>query len=233
MSASNMLPGSKAVLVLGDSGSGKSTAIRTLPPEETFIINVLGKALPFRGSNKLYTITSKENPEGNMMVSDSAERIVQIIKAISDRKTNIKYLVIDDCGYVMMNAFLRKAMQKGYDKFTELAQDYDSIIQAIKNTRHDLFVFMIMHIDIDSHGNTKPKTVGKMTDGIVCIEGHFTSVLHTLVRDGSYKFVTNNDGCHMSKTPMGAFEQLIDNDFLFVANVLKDYFEGEPTNESI
>lgn len=218
---------SNAILILGHSGSGKSTSIRTLPPNETFIINVIGKNLPFKGSGKLYKPFNRETKEGNVYVSDQANDIVRCIAYINASRKDIKYLVIDDCSYAVMNDFMRKCLVKGYDKFSEIAKSFAEIIDSIKYLREDLFVFVIMHVEEDQNGKTKPKTVGKMIDQYVCVEGNFTTVLHTIVHESSYKFLTNFDGHHMAKSPMGLFDHYIDNDLLLVSQKLKDYFNED------
>lgn len=218
----------KAVLILGESGSGKSTSIRTLPPEETFIINVIGKTLPFRGSGKSYKKLSPDGKEGNYYCSDDAAAIRRLINLVNMKRPDIKYLVIDDCGYVIMNAFMSKALEKGYEKYNILGKEFSDLISLVNQLRDDLFCFVMMHVESDQNGKTKPKTVGKMLDQYVCIEGKFTYVLHSIMYDSSYKFITNNDGHHMCKTPIGLFDkQLIDNDLLMVAEKINEYINED------
>jgi hypothetical protein len=217
-----------AVLVLGESGSGKSTSIRNLPPEETFIINVVDKPLPFKGGQKKYIKASSDLMLGNYYKSDDSSTIIRAIKAINAKRQDIKYLIIDDMGYILMNEFMSKALIKGYDKYSELAKNFHELINTIGQIRDDLFCFVMMHVEIDTHGKTRPKTVGKMIDQYICIEGRFTYVLHALSSDGKYKFVTNDDGQHMAKTPMGLFDKLtIDNDLLLVANAIYSYINED------
>ena len=216
---------SKAILILGESGTGKSTSLRNLPPSETFIVNVLGKSLPFRGSRKNYTPLVKN--EGNMYESDDYLRIKDCVLYVNSSRPEIKYLVIDDLGYTLQNDYLRKASAKGYDKFTEMGKLFGELIESIRNLRDDLFVFVTMHVEIDAHGKTKPKTVGKMVDNHVVIEGRFTFVLHTLVIDNDYRFITNHDGMHMAKTPMDMFPMTIPNDLMEVVKTINAYEDGE------
>lgn len=221
-----------AILILGESGSGKSTSIRTLPSEQTFIINVIGKSLPFRGSNKNYTKLSSDGLTGNYYCSDNTGMICKAIKLVNEKRPDIKYLVLDDFGYTIMNSFMSKALIKGYDKYTELGKQFSDMINLINDLREDLFCFVMMHIETDKQGKTKPKTVGAMIDQYVCIEGKFAFVLHTHVSDNGYKFITNSDGVHMCKTPMDLFEkQYIDNDLLLVANSINDYLNEETTEK--
>lgn len=213
-----------AVLILGESGTGKSTSIRTLPPTETFVINVVGKTLPFKGSQKSYTKISADGLTGNYYCSDNVNNIKRAIQLVNSKRPDIKYLIIDDAGYIIMNAFMSKALLKGYEKYSELGKDFSDLINLVNELREDLFCFVMMHIETDQQGKTKPKTVGKMIDQYVCVEGKFCYVLHTIVSDGNYKFITNNDGLHMCKTPMGLFEsQMIDNDLFAIANRINEY----------
>ena len=219
---------SNAVLIIGESGSGKSTAIRTLPPEETFIINVIGKNLPFKGANKRYTKISADGSTGNYYCSDNAANVRRVIQLINTKRTDIKYLVIDDCGYIIMNEFMRKCLEKGYDKYSLLGKEFSDLISLVNEMRDDLFCFVMMHVESDQQGRTKPKTVGKMIDQYVCIEGKFAYVLHTIVFDNQYKFITNNDGTHMAKTPLGLFNtQTIDNDLMAIVNKINEYLNED------
>lgn len=215
---------SNAVLIIGESGTGKSSAIRTLPPEQTFIINILGKPLPFRGANKIYTKLSADGMTGNTYSTDSFDKIRRVINLVNTKRPEIKYLVLDDLGYTIQNDYMRKAMLKGYEKFTEMGKEFGELIDAVKNLRDDLFCFITMHVTSDPQGKTKPKTVGKMIDEHVCIEGRFSYVLHTIVSEGSYRFITNYDGLHMAKTPLELFTtQYIPNDLKLVADAITAY----------
>lgn len=219
---------SNNVLIIGESGSGKSTSIRTLPPEETFILNVINKPLPFRGANKSYTKLSPDGLTGNYYATDDHARIMRIISTINTKRPEIKYLIIDDYGYTIMNDFMRKALVRGYDKYSEIGKDVWEILDAINMTRDDLICFVMMHSDIDQSGKSKPKTVGKMVDNYICIEGKFTVVLHSVVSDGQYKFITNNNNAHMAKSPLGMFNDLlINNDLNMVAETIHNYLNED------
>lgn len=214
---------SNAVLILGESGTGKSSAIRTLPPEQTFILNVIGKNLPFRGAQKNYTLLSSDGLTGNYYCSDNPAQIKRVINLINAKRPEFKYFVIDDAGYIIMNQFMKRCLDKGFEKFVTLGKDFSDILDAVKELRSDLYCFLMMHVEADQAGKTKPKTIGKMIDQHICIEGNFTYVLHTSVYDGHYRFITNNDNYHMCKTPMGLFDQHIDNDLLLVATKIHEY----------
>lgn len=214
------------ILVIGESGSGKSTSIRTLDANETFIINVLDKPLPFRGAADKYKKMTKEN-SGNYYPTDDFHKILKAIQYANDEKNNIKNVIIDDFQYIMANEFMRRATERGYDKFTEIAQHAWQIIDACSKSREDMFFFILSHSDEDQNGKVKCKTIGKMLDDKITIEGMFTTVLHSIVSDGKYRFLTQNDGSHIAKSPMGMFEnEFIDNDLSFVKTKMIDYYIG-------
>lgn len=219
---------SKSILVLGESGTGKSTSLRNLPAKEAAIINVIGKPLPFRGAAKKYTPLNGEKLTGNYFASDNPVHISKTIAHINEKRPDIKYLIIDDFGYVITNSFMRKASQRGYDKFTDIAAETFSLLDKVSNVRDDLFCILMMHTDVDANGKYKAKTVGKMIDQYVCIEGKFTYVFHALINDGQYQFLTNNDGMHIAKSPLGAFDkQLVDNDLMMIIEKINEYNNGE------
>lgn len=214
---------SQAILIIGESGTGKSTSIRTLPPAETFIINVANKPLPFRGHRKKYIRMSPDGKEGNQIATDSHSKIMRILQHVNEKRPEIKYLILDDFGFTISGDFMRKASQRGYDKFTEIGSNTWQIIDLIQSLRDDLFVFVTMHTDIDAHGKSKPKTVGKMIDQYVVLEGRFTYVFHSIITDSGYFFLTNNDGIHMAKSPMDMFPMKIENDLLMIVEMINEY----------
>lgn len=218
---------SNTTLIIGESGAGKSSSLRNLDPSETYIINVLDKPLPFRGYKKNYWRSTKENPNGNYFPSDEAHKIIGCIKAVND-KPHIKNLIIDDFQYIMANEFMRRALERGYDKFSDIAKQAWAIIKELTLTRPDLFCFVLSHSEIDITGKVKCKTIGKMLDDKITLEGMFTVVLHAQVIDGQYKFLTQNNGMFMAKSPLGMFdESLIDNDLQIVRDKMTQYFEEE------
>lgn len=217
-----------STLVIGASGTGKSTSIRTLDPSSTFIINVLDKALPFRGYRVNYkAISSWKDESGNYLSTDEWSRIITCINYINKTRPDIKTLVLDDWQYVMANEFMRRVSEKGFEKFSELGAHSWEIFNALGSTRDDLTCFTMAHNDIDQNGRSKCKTIGKLLDEKITIEGMFTVVLHTMVSDNQYKFLTQNDGLHIAKSPLGMFtDLLIDNDLQLVSDKIKQYYEG-------
>lgn len=216
---------SNLTLIIGESGTGKSTSIRNLSPAETFIINVIGKPMPFRGFNKKYSSDMK-----NYISTDDYYKIVKTLSAISENEKykNIKNIIIDDFQYIMANEFMRRASEKGWEKFTEIGQHAFDVIEKCSNLRKDLFVFILSHSEEGTNGKMKVKTIGKMLDEKITIEGMFTTVMHTIMVDGKYRFLTQSDGHHIAKSPMGMFDDTyINNDLLEIKNVMIDYYEGD------
>lgn len=213
-----------ATLIIGESGSGKSTSLRNLNHKETFIINVLDKALPFKGFKHLYTKVNSKEKTGNYFASDDYDKIMGAIRHVNIERPDIKTLVIDDFQYVMANEFMRKAKERGFDKFTDIGQHAWAIIRSLTECRDDLECFVLSHSEIDTNGKIKCKTIGKMIDEKITLEGMFTCVLHTIVENGQYKFLTQNDGTRIAKSPMGMFkDKMIANDLQFVKATMYDY----------
>jgi hypothetical protein len=225
---------SNTVLVIGQSGSGKSTSLRNLDPKSTFIINVLDKPLPFRGFKKnYYPIQSIKDENGNRtgettgnyFASDNWEDVIKTINFVNLKRLDMTTLIIDDWQYILAYEFMRRASEKGYDKFSELANHGWATIDNCLRTRSDLTCFILAHSDTDMNGKSKCKTIGKMLDEKISIEGLFTTVLHSRFVDGEYIFQTQNDGDFLAKSPMGMFDDLlIPNDLVEVKGAVENYF---------
>ena len=208
------------ILVLGESGTGKSASLRNFQPEEVGVVNVCGKPLPFR--SRIETFKSDD--------------YLQIEKAL--KASPKKALVIDDCQYLMANEFMRTAKVNGYQKFTDIAQNFWTLVRlVIDGLPEDVLVYFLGHIERDANGNEKFKTIGKMLDEKITVEGMFTVVLKTYVRDGLYQFSTRNSGSDTVKTPIGLFEEpFIDNDLKAVDAAIREYYniqDGGMRHESI
>jgi energy-coupling factor transporter ATP-binding protein EcfA2 len=215
---------SQTILIYGESGAGKSTSIRTLKHEETFVINVLGKPLPFKGWKNKYIIKDKEN-KGNMIATDRSQNIVKILAAISKDLPYIKNIIIDDFQYVMANEFMSRALEKGYEKFSEIGQNAWNIIMQASSLREDIKVFFLSHSETnETTGKTKIKTIGRMLDEKVCLEGMFTIVLFATVVDNRYCFCTQSCNNIVAKSPHEMFaDKIIENDLSYVAAKIDEY----------
>ena len=227
------------IAIVGPSGSGKSTSIRNLNPEETFIISTTGKPLPFRGFKAKYK-SLKQDPEskaweGNYYVTSSVDKIGTVLKLINSKMPNIKTIVLDDMQYLMSFEAMDRAKEKSYEKFTEMAQHMYSVFKEAMNMRDDLMFVVCTHSENagdEMNQNYKIKTIGKMLDNVIVLEGLFTYVLYTVIGkndDGgiAYKFMTNSDGTNTAKSPFGCFEDLyIDNDLEYVIEKIREYNAG-------
>ena len=223
----------QSVLVIADSGSGKSTSIRDLDPKETFIINIANKPLPFKGWKKNYTMISKENQKGNMTPVSSAAGIIKAMMHVNDKMPHIKNLVIDDWQYMSSFEYFDRANEKGYDKFTQIAANLAQVAKQPKDMRDDLYIFFLTHseesTDVNGHRKVKAKTVGKMIDNALTLEGLFSIVLFGKVVKGeddklSYVFETANNGENTCKSPAGMFDDTrIDNSLKVVKDAIIEY----------
>lgn len=198
------------ILILGHSGSGKSTSLRNFRSGEITHVNVMGKPLPFKGR-----FTNTVNSDKYDVIGD----------ALGKMKTKIA--VIDDAQYLMANEFMRRAMERGYDKFTEIANNFWTLVNyVITELPFDVTVYFLMHIDRDDAGNEKVKTIGKLLDEKITVEGMFTVVLKSIVKDGVYSFTTQSNGHDTVKSPLGMFPTYeIENDLKAVDNIVRAFWE--------
>ena len=203
----------ECVFVYGKSGSGKSRSLINFGEDEIFLVNTIGKRLPFRSKFK-YEIKT-----------DDFSKIANGL-----RKMPTKTAVIDDSGYLMTNAFMRghsapKSGSSTFDLYNDIADSFWSLITVIKNELpDDVIVYMIMHEDTTDYGETKLRTIGKLLSEKVCIEGMSTVVLRCVVRDGKHLFLTQSDGSDISKSPEGMFAREIENDLKFVDDSIRSYW---------
>jgi hypothetical protein len=199
------------VLIIGASGTGKSTSIRSL--EGAGIINVIGKPLPFRNALK-------------SVVTDNAAKIMETLANCRARS-----IVIDDAGYIITNYYIRNngavnenGKKDSYKVFTDIAKIFWETINAIHKLPAEKIVYLTMHEDVDITGVIKPRTIGKMLDEKVCVEGMFSIVLRSVVKDGKYLFKTRTDGADVCKSPIEMFEnQFIPNELGLVDKTIREY----------
>ena len=214
------------VLLMGASGSGKSTSLRNLPAEETAIINITNKPMPFRNKDNKKIVCLKDFNADNY-----DELYKQIIKAIQGTKKRI--VVVDDSSYLMSFENFEKATNKGYDKFTTMAKNYYDLIKSAISCDDEKIVYIITHEEIDDVNQLyRPKTIGKMLSNQLVIEGLFSIVLRSLYKNGEYIFQTQNDGTSVCKSPMDMFEQKeMPNDLFEVDKLIREYYGFKPLNE--
>jgi len=220
------------ILVIGPSGTGKSTSLEGLDPKETVIINPTKKALPFKGFRSNYVEATKENQQGNFYNVDTPALVIAALEHVSNKIPHIKNVVLDDANYIMAFEFIARAKEVGYAKFTDIGVNFSNIIKTGRNLRGDINFIVMMHpeVDTDAFGNkvVKAKTVGKLVDQYLNIEGMFSIVLYTKAKQGKdgieYVFVTQNDGTNTGKSPKGMFNRLeIPNDMNYVIKQIQEY----------
>ena len=218
---------SNAALILGESGSGKSTSMRNLDPAQTLLIQAVNKRLPFPRAPEWTIFNAESNPKGNIFHTDRADTIVKLLT-----KTQRSIIVIDDFQYVMANEFMRRSAEKGYDKFTEIGRHAWDIVMAANDLSSDKRVYILAHTDVDdASGRTRIKTIGRMLNEKVTVEGLFTIVLRAQVRgdeedlDRRYVFSTQSNGFDTVKSPMGLFDTtFIPNDLAAVDARICEYY---------
>ena len=201
------------VLIYGPSGSGKTTSLSNFAQDELALINVNKKPLPFR-----------RKFDSTLETTD-----YEVIKK-GMSQTQKKAIVIDDAGYLITSYYMNNQGQnKGnntFSMFADMAEDFYKLLQyTVEKVEQDKIVYIIMHEDKNDFGNSKPKTIGKMLDEKVCIEGLFTIVLRSEYKDGRYIFHTKTDGLDVAKTPIGMFEDPeIDNDLKKIDTTIREYY---------
>ena len=220
---------SKLVGIVGATGTGKSSSIKHLNPEETYIINVAKKELPFKGSEKLYNVEKKNYKE-----IEDANEISRLLKTISEKAPHIKNIIIEDSNYIMGFNIVSKATEVGFTKFSVMARDMVDLFRTARQLRDDITVFYLTHPETIEDGGEiigyKIKTAGKLIDNQVLLEGLLTVCLYTNVeetKDGSatYTFVTNRYKKMPAKSPDGMFaETKIPNDLQLVVDTLNEYY---------
>ena len=206
------------VLILGESGSGKSCSLRNFEPGEVGIFNVASKPLPFRKKMR-------------MLNEAKYQEIMAVLV-----KNQSKCYVIDDAQYLMAFSLFDRANEVGYKKFTDTAVDFYNLVQTvIKLTSEDTIVYFLQHIERDDTGRIKAKTAGKMLDNQLTLEGLFSIVLLCEAKGEEHYFVTQSDGTSTAKSPMGLFDSLkIDNDLKMVDDAIRNYYEfgkGDENND--
>lgn len=223
----------QGILVIAESGAGKSTSIETLDPKETFIINVANKPLPFKGWKKKYILWSKDNPSGNLYTGSSAQQIEACLGYINSKRPEIKTIVVDDFQYMSSFEFFDRSDEKGYEKFTQIGANLARIARMPKDLRDDLTIIFLTHAeestDLEGKRKFKAKTIGRMVDEKLSLEGLFSIVLFGKVKkdkDGNIRFVfeTQNNGENTCKSPKGMFPDFeIPNDLAYVRQAIHDY----------
>ena len=212
-----------ATMVLGQSGTGKTTSLRNLNSSDVLLIQAVKKPLPFR--SKEWLPCTKANPAGSILVTDSAPTIVGAME-----RTKKPIIVIDDFQYILANEFMRRVLDnetgnQAFAKYNEIARHAWDILMAASRLADSTRVYILAHTQEDESGRIKAKTIGKLLDEKITMEGLLTIVLRTAVINGQYVFSTHNNGSDTVKTPMGMFDsEHIENDLAAIDAAIVDYY---------
>lgn len=202
------------ILIMGESGTGKSTSIRNCDPEITAIVNPVGKPLPFRGSKKFTTLNG---------VTDCDE-ITDFMKA--QAKSGKKIIIVDDFQYILAIPYMNRIKETGWDKYNDFGSNYFNIIDVCNELPEDVCVYYLTHCETLENGLTTVKLIGKLLREKITVEGLFTIVLRTGVSEGNYYFFTQNNGKDTVKSPLGMFDSFsIENDLNYVDAKIRNYYE--------
>ena len=189
-----------ATLIIGKSGSGKTASLRAMNPASTLLIQVVRKPLPFAAKGWKYW-DKGTCPTGNVFVTDQSETIVKLAT-----KTSRNVIVVDDFQYVLANELMRRSDERGFDKFTDIARHGWDVFTGLTSLPNDVRVYLLSHSQEDESGAVKMKTIGKMLDEKIVLEGLVTIVLRAVVTDGRHEFSTRNSGSDTVKAPIDLFD---------------------------
>lgn len=210
-----------ACMILGESGTGKTTSLRNLDPAHTLLIQSVKKPLPFRSSD--WKPCTKES--GSVYVTDISANMVEAMK-----RTRKEIIVIDDFQYLLANEFMRRVTDvevgnAAFAKYNEIARHAWDVLMAATSLPDHKRVYLLSHTSTDDFGKTKIKTIGKLLDEKIVMEGLVTIVLRTVVQNGNYLFSTQNSGADTVKSPLGMFDaELIENDLADVDSAIFNYY---------
>ena len=203
-------------LIIGESGSGKTTSLRNIDPENALLIQIIRKTLPFR-SDKWKT---NKGEKKKIFVTDDHATICTVMS-----KTSKQIIIIDDFQYLMANEFMYRATETGFAKFSEIARHAWDVIRHSMELDDNKRVYFLSHSETTEQGRTKAKTIGKLLDEKITVEGMFTIVLRSIVTDRGYVFSTRNSGADTVKAPIDLFDaDEIDNDLNAVDDRIVDYY---------
>jgi energy-coupling factor transporter ATP-binding protein EcfA2 len=210
---------SNIIAIVGESGSGKSTSMRNLDPAKTVILSPISKPLPFKG--KKYSKESK-----NYFENVNALQVRTLMQNISQKAPDVNTIIIDDFQYLMSSEFMARAKEVGYNKFTDIGKNAYDVVVGATQLRDGINVYFLCHEELsENSGRRKIKTIGKMLDEKITLEGLFTIVLFTDVSKGSYTFITQSDGTTTAKSPLDMFPLQVENDLNLINEKIKEYYE--------
>lgn len=209
------------VLVMGRSGSGKTYSLKNFDPEEVGVISVEKGRLPFRSEIKVLRIPKYGEGSADAKSYGAINRAKYVWLENVIEKAKVKSVVIDDSQYLLVNELFDRAYEKGYDKFTEMAANFRNLIHFINELdQEDKIVYFLHHSEADTDGREKTKTIGKMLDEKLTVEGCFDIVLYCQ----DHKFFTQANGQSTAKSPEDMFDLEIPNDLKAVDEKIREYY---------
>ena len=199
------------ILIIGESGTGKSTSIRNCNPETTAIVNPVGKPLPFRGKFEMLNGETDSSYICEWMMEQA--------------EVGKKMIIVDDFQYILSIPYMNRIKEAGWDKWNDFGSNYFEIIDVCAELPEDVTVYYLSHCETLENGITTIKLIGKLLREKITIEGLFTTVLRTQVVDGKYYFLTQNSGKDTVKSPLGMFPSYaIENDLSYVDDKIRNYY---------
>lgn len=214
-----------STLIIGSPGTGKTTSLRNLSPDETLLIQCLKKPLPFPSRD--WKLFRQGESGGTIFQTDDSTKIIAAMQ-----RTKRKVIVIDDWNMMMTNQYMRRSAETGFQKFADIGRDAWNVLMASTELAEDVRVYFLGHTEISEQGTIKAKTIGKMLDSTVTVESMFTIVLRSMVTNGVYHMATQNNGQDSCKSPMGLFpSESIENDLVEVDRLISEYYEINQPNQ--
>ena len=209
------------VMILGESGTGKTSSLRDLDPDSTLLIQTVAKPLPFRSAG--WKPWDNQTKSGSVVITDDWDKMRKACDVMP--RYGKDKIIFDDFQYLLANEFMRRSSEKGFDKFTEIGLHAWEVMTRAQTAGNDTRFYFLMHTSTGDDGVTRAKTIGKLLDEKITVEGLFTIVMKTVKSDRGYFFSTQNSGADTVKTPMGLFDHdRIDNNLHDVDNAICDYY---------
>jgi hypothetical protein len=220
------------IAVVGPSGSGKTRSLLGLNSEETMLVSITGKKIPMKGFSKKYKGLSPDAKAGNYYQTKDYAKLIKMLKFIDSSRPDIKNIVLDDYNYIGAFEYFKRASEAGFGKFAEIGQHIANPLIEASTLRDNLKIFVLNHDEMiteDFKPLRKMKTIGKLVDNCLTMEGLFTIVLFTEIRidkddKREYGFITNSNGSTTAKSPEGMFEDYIPNDLGAVVTSIDEYY---------
>ncbi len=213
-------------LILGESGTGKTTSLRNLDPNDTLLIQPFRKPLPF--PNKGWHEALTKGDGGNIFVTPDANKICAVMERAPHH-----VIVIDDYQFILVREYMESAEPNQFALFKDIGKNGYTVFRKAAELAPDKRVYILAHTQSDDMGRTKIKTLGKLLDEKICLESLCTTVLRTKVNGGKYSFTTQNSGSDTVKSPLNMFaESEIDNDLAEVDKTIVSYYQLQPKKEA-